>query len=97
MSVATEAKKLTIRARDVSGQKSARVKNCPPDCSVGELVQGFLARMHLPPNDVEGRALTYSARLEREGRALLGSEVVGEALQDEDRIVLQPNVDAGGR
>ena len=65
------------------------------DSTVGELVQGLLAQMHLPPNDVEGRPLTYQARLERDGRALHSSEAVGDALQNEDKIVLQPSIQAG--
>jgi hypothetical protein len=44
---------------------------------------------------VEGRPLTYHARLDREGRHLQSSELVGQALQEGDRVVLQPNIDAG--
>ena len=85
-----------LQVSDVSGQRLHRVRGIPGDSTVGELVQGLLARMHLPRNDAGGRPLTYHARLEREGRHLLASEVVGKALQDEDRLVLQPNIDAGG-
>ena len=88
---------VSLLARDVSGQRSARIRSCPGDCTVTELVIGLLETMRLPPLDTGGRPLSYQARLEREGRALLGSEIVGEAMQENDEIVLQPNVDAGGR
>ena len=51
--------------------------------------------MQLPEADAHGQPLTYHARLEREGRHLHGSEIIGEALQSDDRLVLQPNIDAG--
>jgi len=84
-----------LRVSDVSGQKSAQVRNVPPDASVGELVQGLLGQMKLPANDPSGRPLSYHARLEREGRHLHASERVGDALQAGDEVVLQPNIDAG--
>jgi len=80
---------------DVSGQRKRDVNNVPADATVGELVQGLLAQMNLPQNDPGGRPLTYHARLEREGRHLLASERVGDALQTGDELVLQPNIDAG--
>ncbi|MFW6164335.1 MAG: hypothetical protein ACODAJ_16320 [Planctomycetota bacterium] len=90
-----EPSTLDIQASDVSGQKVVRVRDLQPDLSVGELIEGLLAEMHIPTNDVEGRPLTYQARLDREGRHLHASEVVGDALEPEDHIVLQPNIDAG--
>jgi hypothetical protein len=86
---------IDLQASDVSGQKLANAKSVPADSTVGELVQGLLVEMKLPRNDVAGRPLSYHARLEREGRHLHASEVVGDALQEQDRIVLQPNIDAG--
>jgi len=58
-------------------------------------VSGQLSQMNLPQNDVGGRPLTYHARLEREGRHLHASERVGDAVQAGDKVVLQPNIDAG--
>jgi hypothetical protein len=55
----------------------------------------MLGQMNLPQNDVSGRPLTYHARLEREGRHLHASERVGDAVQNGDKVVLQPNIDAG--
>ncbi len=84
-----------LQASDVSGQKLADVREVPLDATIGELIQGLLPEMNLPPNDVSGRPLTYHARLEREGRHLHATETVGEALSEDDHIVLQPNIDAG--
>ena len=92
-----KAATLDIQASDVSGQKLVDAQRVPTDSTVGEVVQGLLPQMNLPRNDVSGRPLTYHARLEREGRHLHASEVVGDALEPKDRIVLQPNVDAGSR
>ena len=83
-----------LQASDVSGQKLARINACEGDVTISELVSNLLSQMQLPANDVEGRPVSYQARLDREGRALLGSETV-QTLQDDDLIVLQPNVDAG--
>ncbi len=86
---------LRIEASDVSGQKVVSVPDVPPDATVGELVRGLLPLMDLPENDAVGQKLTYQARLEREGRHLHASELVSDALRTDDRLVLQPNIDAG--
>ena len=86
---------VAIQVSDVSGQKVVRVSDLQPDATVGELISSLLPQMTLPRNDVSGRPLTYHARLEREGRHLHATEVVGDALQQEDRVTLQPNIDAG--
>ena len=86
---------LDIVARDVSGQSRASVRGIPSDYSVGELIEGLLDRMELSRNDTSGRPLNYHGHLEREGRHLHGSEVVGDVLEPEDEIVLQPDIEAG--
>lgn len=86
---------LGLRASDVSGQAMATLEDVPREATVGEMVQGLLDQMSLPKNDASGRPLQYQARLEREGRHLHTSEVVGDSLQEDDHIVLQPNIDAG--
>jgi hypothetical protein len=91
-----QALTLPLKVSDVTGQKNVDVKDVPMDSSVGEVIEGLLPSMNLPRNDNGGRTLTYHARLDREGRHLHASEVIGEALQPHDRIVLQPNIDAGG-
>jgi hypothetical protein len=86
--------RLSIRATDVTGQKAVRVRNLLPESTVGELVTGLVPRMQLPV-EAEGRPLSYSARLERLGRHLSGSERLGEALQEDDEVMLSPSIDAG--
>lgn len=80
---------------DVTGQKVINVSNVPPDATVGELIDGLIGRMKLPTSDAGGRPLVFRARLEREGRHLFGSERVAEVIRPGDRLVLQPNIDAG--
>jgi hypothetical protein len=87
---------LDIEASDVTGQKKIRVKRMQSDATVGELIDGLLPRLKLPRQDTGGHALTYHAHLDREGRHLNSSEIVGEVLQLDDKITLQPNIDAGG-
>jgi hypothetical protein len=82
---------------DVTGQKVMAISNVPEDVTVNDLIHGLVGRMKLPANDTAGRPLSYHARLDREGRHLQGTERVRESLQPGDRVVLQPNVDAGGR
>jgi hypothetical protein len=92
-----EPKGISLRVRDTSRQKLVRADRVPADSTVGELVRGLVrSRLNLPQHDPEGRPLTYHARLEREGRHLHASELVGDALKDQDEIVLQPNIQAGG-
>ena len=86
---------MTLLVSDVSGQKQRTVTGPPRDASIGDLIQGLLPQMQLPQMDAHGRPLTYQARLEREARHLHGSELIGEELQTDDRLVLQPNIDAG--
>ena len=86
---------LALRVSDVSGQKSVRASGVERTSTIGELVQGLLAKMGLARNDAEGRPLSYYARLEREGRRLNATELVGESIEDDDEITLTPNISAG--
>jgi hypothetical protein len=81
---------------DVTGQKLLAVSNVGDDVTVGDLIRGVLEKMQLPSNDAAGRPISYHARLDRIGAHLPGAERVREVLAPGDRIVLQPNVDAGG-
>ncbi len=90
-----EALGLTLDATDVSQQKVRRVSNIMPDVTVREFTQSLLAEMNLPQNDPEGRPVTYQALLEREGRHLQSWERLGDTVKSGDRVVLQPNIDAG--
>jgi hypothetical protein len=86
---------LSFTASDVSEQKSVEVQDVPSDADVQEVLDAIVRQMNLPANDVEGRPLLYQALLTREGRHLRGDEKVGDALKPNDRIVLQPNIEAG--
>ena len=94
----TDEPKLDILASDVTGQTVVNVGIDPGDreMSVGEWLDALVPRMKLPRLGNGGRTLTYHARLEREGRHLHATEVVGEALQPKDRIMIQPTIEAGG-
>jgi hypothetical protein len=86
---------MKLRVSDASGQKMVEVPELENDITVGELIEGLLPVMKLPQNDAGGRPLVYHARLEREGRHLHVSELVGDALAPGDRLTLLPNIDAG--
>jgi hypothetical protein len=88
--------KVGIQASDVTGLNQVAIDDLPTDTSIGEMLDGLVPRMQLPRNDSAGRPLTYHARLDREGRSLNRSERVGDVLLQDDRVVLQPNIDAGG-
>jgi len=88
---------LDITATDVTGQNVVNVNALDREMTVGELMEALVPRMKLPKLGNGGRPLAYHARLEREGRHLHATEVVGDALQSRDRIMLQPTIEAGGR
>ena len=90
-----QAVTVPIRVSDVTGQKVVDVRDVPTDATIGELIDGLLPRMNMPRNDSGGRTLVYQARLDRDGRHLHTSEVVGDALMPHDRLVLQPEINAG--
>ena len=85
---------LQIRASDVTGQRSMPAR-APRQGTIHELVQRLIGEMGLKSKDADGNPYAYRARLEREGRHLNASEVIGEVLRTDDHLVLQPNVDAG--
>jgi len=89
------AVELPVTVTDVSGQKKFRVASIPRGATVREFVQSLRERMGLVRNDVQGQPLQWAARLEREGRNLNESELVSDALQPEDEIVLAPRINAG--
>ena len=91
----TMAANVNLLAQDVTKQKKVRVPNVSGDSTVRDLVQGLLETMRLNKKDVDGRPIEYRARLEREGRHLHDSELVGDALLSDDEIVLQPKINAG--
>ena len=93
---ATLATKLNFTARDVSGQRRSQVRDVRPDTTVQELISKLTQRLGLPAKDSAGAPQAFHAFLERDGRHLRSSESVGDALHNDDEIVLQPDVQAGG-
>ncbi len=87
---------LEFRVEDVTGQKVTTFKSVPVDGTIRELIDDTLARMKLPATGPGGRPVAYQARLARGGRHLHDSERVSDALQNDDRVVLLPSVEAGG-
>jgi hypothetical protein len=94
MTVAT--KTMSFEVRDVSGQKSATVNDCPVDASVREVIPALLAQLSLPQNDLSG-PISHSLRRDSDGALLHDGDVVGEVVEPNSRLVLQPSIDAGGR
>ena len=86
---------MNVVARDATGQRQVVLKKVPAEATVRELTQRLLTRMGLVRDDVVGEPLQYQARLEREGRHLGETELVADALQPDDELVLQPRIDAG--
>lgn len=96
MSATAVAANLNLTARDVSGQRSFRVRDVRPDTTVRELITTLVQRLGLPAKDPRGAPQAFHAFLERDGRHLRSSESIGDALKNEDEIMLQPDVQAGG-
>jgi hypothetical protein len=92
--VMTATRPLSIEARDITGQKRHRVHRVDPDRTVGELLDRLLPRLDLP-TQADDRPLLYGARLQREGRQLHRSERLGDALQEDDELLLAPTIEAG--
>lgn len=84
-----------VSVANVSGQKVVRAAGISPATTVGELVQGLIPKMDLLQADADGRKIAYHCRLERLGRHLHPTEIVGDVLEPDDRLVLQPNIVAG--
>ncbi len=87
--------KLNLTARDASGQRRFAVRDVRSDTTVQELIHGLTPRMGLPAEDSTGMPQAFHAFLERDGRHLRSSETIGEALKNDDEIVLHPDVQAG--
>ena len=87
----------TVTARDLTGQKRFKAREVPGDYVVGDLVDRLLLQMQLNRLDQSGSPLKYEALLQREGRHLNRTEVVGDVFQqeDENEVVLVPRIMAG--
>jgi hypothetical protein len=84
-----------INVADVSGQNVVKAAGLSPGATIGELVQGLIPKMNLPVVDPEGRKISYHVRLDKAGRHLHPTEIVGDVLEEDDQITLQPNIMAG--
>ena len=84
-----------ISAADTTGQKFVRLSELPTTFTIGEMTDGLLPRMRLHQVDHQGNPVRYQVHLDRESRHLHSSELVGEALQEDDHVVLHPRVVAG--
>jgi len=85
---------LNIRASDVTGQRSEPVR-VRREATIGEWVDSLVSKLGLRRKDGDGNPYAYRPRLEREGRHLNAGEIVGDVLQEDDHVVLHPNVNAG--
>jgi len=86
---------INLRVQDVTGQREINVRDIPADTLWGDALSQIVSGMSLPPNESADQSNIWQGRLEREGRHLNSSEVVGDALRDDDLVVLQPEVMAG--
>jgi hypothetical protein len=94
---ATPSRTLSFKVRDVSGQRSATVRDCPMDACIGELIPNLLESMALSRQDTDGNPLTHTLRRDSDGSVLNDGEIVGTVLEEGAEVVLQPNIDAGGK
>ena len=92
---AVVAMKLNLTARDASGQRKYALRDVRADTTVQDLIRRLVPRMGLPAEDSTGTPQAFHAFLERDGRHLRASEAIGDALKDEDEIILHPDVQAG--
>lgn len=84
---------INLNVTDVSRQRRFTAQ-VDVDAPVSAALADVVAMMDLPANDASQQA-TWTARLDREARQLHGSEIVGDALVEDDTIVLQPEINAG--
>ena len=87
--------RIDFNVADATGQKTTRVTGIDRERTVGDMLREVLPSLRLPATDSTGRPVVFRARLEREGRYLNESEVLGDVVQPEDRVTLQPNIEAG--
>ena len=92
--MSNKSQTITLHVQDMTGQREYLARDVPKDASWGETMGSILANMSLPKNNPASPNV-WSGHLEREGRHLHASEIVGDALVDGDKVVLQPEVNAG--
>lgn len=92
--VSNDSNTMTIRAQDVTGQRRVSLE-IDRQATVDELIRGASRRMHLAGEETDEGRVTWFARDDKRGVALRPSQVVGEALHDQDTVRIQPEVSAG--
>ena len=92
MSTATQDT-VTVRVGDMVGQREIEA-DIQRDASWGEALNAILGRLSLPRN-IDGEDQVWTGRLDREGRQLYTNEIVGDALQTGDKVVIQRDIQAG--
>lgn len=89
----TAERTMSFVVEDPTGQLRQRASGIPRDATVGEVVDGLMNELRLPPNDSQGRPLTYAARAN--GESLVESDRLGDVLTEGDTVTLSQNVTAG--
>ncbi|MGH7560436.1 MAG: hypothetical protein ACRENB_05390 [Gemmatimonadales bacterium] len=84
-----------LEVTDVSEQKRHEVEDVPAETTVAQLIDRLLEELDLERADGDGRPITYHAQVKRTGAELHAWEKVGDVLRSGDRLVMQPNIDAG--
>ncbi|MHC5109536.1 MAG: hypothetical protein ACYTHJ_06620 [Planctomycetota bacterium] len=92
--VATRNGSVCVELKDLSGQRRLRM-DVPGSASVGEMVEAAREELNLADVDGAGRRVVYRAHAESRQVHLRASDLVGEAVQPDEQIVLQRDVHAG--
>jgi hypothetical protein len=87
---------LTVNATDVTGQRRVSLQT-RRDQTIDELTEQIRTSMRLHAEDSDGRQVAYDLRHEGRAIGLAPSQIVGEALRDEDTVRVQPKISAGSR
>lgn len=87
---------VTFDVQDVSGQKSATVRDCPTAATISEVLPALLDQLQIPVNDTEGNPMAHCLRRDSDGLMLHDGDVIGRVIEQGDLCILQPSVDAGG-
>jgi hypothetical protein len=93
MNAATDTLDLVVS--DVTGTRRVKAAGVARGATIAEAIRDLLVRMGLRREDGDGVPMHYRLRLDREARHLGSDELVGEALEPDDRVTLHPSADAG--
>lgn len=84
---------LTLELSDM--RKSFKLQGVPSTATVGELITDAVKKMKMQSRDENGSPISYKVRLDREGRHLNNSEMLGDVCKDDDRLEFEPDIEAG--